>query len=504
RWPSLRFDLLSVNSLLAPFFPAGFYYKTFMWPSSFWERVYEPFIRRAAGLGRAAEAPDPDHYEQAYAFCDVLIIGAGAAGLAAAQAAARSGARVIVCEQDFIAGGRLLADDREIGGIPGSVWADAIVAELKGRANVRLMPRTCVFGVYDGGVYGALERVADHLPQPLAHQPRQRLWRIMTKRAILASGAVERPLVFPGNDRPGVMTASAVRSYLNRFAVRPGERVALFTNNDDGWRTATALHTRGVDIAAIIDSRPDVPEHLKAQCPGARVIADAQVSGTNGGTALRAISVATRSGSERIEADTLAISGGWNPELGLTCHHGGRPVWNADLAAFVPGQTPAGLTAIGAANGRMLLRDCLKDGGEAGRKAAEDTGFAASAQEPPRVDDESFAVAAFWHVGGHKAFVDFQNDVTADDIALSEREGFRAVEHLKRYTTLGMATDQGKLSNVNGLAIMAALTGRAIPAVGTTSYRAPYVPIAIGALAGHHRGKQFRPTRLTPSHQWAQ
>ena len=241
RWPSLRFDLLSVNSLLTPFFPAGFYYKTFMWPPSFWERVYEPFIRRAAGLGRAAAEPDPDHYEQTYAFCDVLIVGAGAAGLAAAQVAARSGARVIVCEQDFIAGGRLLADDREIGGVPGSAWAEAIVAELRGLPNVQLMPRTCVFGVYDGGVYGAVERVADHLPVPPAHQPRQRLWRIMAKRAILASGAIERPLVFPGNDRPGVMMASAVRSYLNRFAVRPGERVALFTNNDDGWRTGESF-----------------------------------------------------------------------------------------------------------------------------------------------------------------------------------------------------------------------------------------------------------------------
>jgi methylglutamate dehydrogenase subunit C len=504
RWPSLRFDLLSVNWLLAPFFPAGFYYKTFMWPSSFWERVYEPFIRRAAGLGRAASEPDPDHYEQAYAFCDVLIIGAGVAGLAAAQVAARSGARVIVCEQDFIAGGRLLADDREIDGVPGSVWAETIVAELSGRLNVRLMPRTCVFGVYDGGVYGALERVADHFPQPRAHQPRQRLWRIAAKRAILASGAIERPLVFPGNDRPGVMMASAVRSYLNRFAVRPGERVALFTNNDDGWRTAKALRKRGVDIAAIIDSRPQVPEHLKVQCPDARIIVDAQVSRTNGGSSLRAMTIATRSGSERIEADALAISGGWNPELGLTCHHGGRPVWNADMAAFVPGRSPPGLTAIGAANGEMLLRECLAEGADAGRQAAEDTGFAASVQEPRRVDDETFAVTAFWHVGGHKAFVDFQNDVTADDIALSEREGFRSVEHLKRYTTLGMATDQGKLSNVNGLAIMAALTGRAIPAIGTTSYRPPYVPIAIGALAGQHRGKQFRPTRLTPSHQWAQ
>jgi methylglutamate dehydrogenase subunit C len=326
----------------------------------------------------------------------------------------------------------------------------------------------------------------------------------MAKRAILASGAIERPLAFPDNDRPGIIMASAVRSYLNRFAVRPGGRVTLFTNNDDGWRTAKALRTRGVEIAAIIDSRPSVSELLRAQWSDVRIIEDARVSGTSGGASLRAIAVTTRNERQRIEADTLAISGGWNPDLGLTCHHGGRPVWRDDLAAFVPGQGPPGLTAVGAANGKMLLRDCLAEGSEAGRKAAEDAGFEASSEATPRVDDETFAVTAFWHVGGHKAFVDFQNDVTVDDIALAEREGFRSVEHLKRYTTLGMATDQGKLSNVNGLAIMAALTGQAIPAVGTTSYRPPYTPVAIGALAGHHRGKQFRPFRLTPSHQWAQ
>jgi methylglutamate dehydrogenase subunit C len=503
RWPSLRFDLLSLNSLLAPFFPAGFYYKTFMWPPSFWERVYEPLIRAAAGLGRGAAEPDPDDYEQAYAFCDVLIIGSGAAGLAAAQSAARSGARVILCEQDFAVGGRLLADDREIGGAPGNVWADGIAAELRAHSNVRLMLRTCVFGVYDGHTFGALERVADHLPLPPPYEPRQRFWRIVAKCAILAGGAIERPLVFPGNDRPGVMMASAARSYLNRFAVRLGQRVALFTNNDDGWRTAKALRKSGVEIAALVDTRPEVADHLKAQCPGVRVIADARVAATKASPLLREIAVTTRRGAERIPADTLAISGGWDPDIGLCCHHGSRPVWSEELAAFLPGQMPPGVAAVGAANGRMRLHDCLVEGAEAGRAAAAATGLTVGAQELPRVDDETFAVSAFWHVGGGKAFVDFQNDVTADDVALSEREGFRSVEHLKRYTTLGMATDQGKLSNVNGLAIMAALTGQAISAVGTTRYRPPQVPVAIGAFAGHHRGKHYRPVRLTPSHQWA-
>jgi len=503
RWPSLRFDVLSLNSLLSPLFAAGFYYKTFMWPSAFWERVYEPLIRRAAGLGRAAGEPDPDHYEQAYAFCDVLVVGAGSAGLAAAQTAARAGARVILCEQDFAFGGRLLADDRDIGGRPGDIWAQSVVEELRSFPDVRLMPRTCVFGVYDGGTYGALERVADHLPEPPPHQPRQRLWRIVAKRAVLAAGAIERPIVFAGNDRPGVMMAGAARSYVNRFAVRPGETAAIFTNNDDGWRTAKALRARGVAIAALIDSRADVPESVKAQCPGLRVIAGGEVVATRGAPLLRMITVRTRRGHATIRADTLAISGGFNPDLGLTCHLGGGPTWNDTLAAFVPGALPPGLSVAGAANGRFLLCECLADGNEAGRRAAEDAGFTAHVELPPRVDDETFAVTPLWHVGGGKAFVDFQNDVTTDDVALAEREGFRSVEHLKRYTTLGMATDQGKLSSVNGLAIMAALTGQSISATGTTRYRPPHSPVAIGALAGHHRGPQFRPTRLTPSHAWA-
>jgi methylglutamate dehydrogenase subunit C len=507
RWPSLRFDLLAFNSLLSPLFAAGFYYKTFMWPAAFWERVYEPLIRRAAGLGRASAESDPDSYEHAFAFCDVLIIGSGPTGLAAAQSAARSGARVILCEQDFGFGGRLLADDREIGGMPGHIWAQNLVEELCGLSNVRLMPRTCVFGVYDGGTYGALERVSDHLPEPPPHQPRQRLWRIVAKRAVLAAGTLERPMVFAGNDRPGVMLASAVRSYLNRFAVAPGNRVAIFTNNDDGWRSARMLKARGLEVAAVLDSREELPAHVSRQAKDMPVITGAQVTATTGSRSLRGLTVHTRDGVQTIAADVLAISGGWNPDLGLTGHHGARPAWNEEIAAFVPNATLAGLVAAGAANGALLLRACLAQGSAAGQAAAEDSGFKAVASLPPAADEETCAITPMWHVGGtngRKAFVDFQNDVTAADIALAEREGFRAVEHLKRYTTLGMATDQGKLSNVNGLAIMAALTSATIPATGTTSYRPPATPVAIGAFAGHHRGSKFRPLRLTPSHQWAE
>ena len=504
RWPSLRIDLLAGSSWLSPLFAAGFYYKTFMWPSSFWERVYEPLIRRAAGLGRAAGGSDPDRYEQAYAFCDVLIIGAGPGGLAAALAAARSGARVIVCDEDFRFGGRLLADRREIGGMPGHLWASRVVDELASLPDVRRMPRTTVFGVYDGGTYGALERVADHLPVPPPHVPRQRLWRIIAKHAVLAAGATERSIVFGGNDRPGVMLASGMRAYVNRFAVAPGRKVAIFTNNDEGWASAADLMRAGIPVAAIIDGRRDargLPELTK----NVRVIAGGEVIATAGTRSLRSIVIRSPDGKQTIETDALGVSGGWNPNVHLTCHQGGRPLWDETIAAFVPRSMPKGMTVVGAANGTMTLAACLAAGAKAGCRAAEEAGRNASPLELASADDESFAVTPLWHVtdSKQKAFVDLQNDVTADDIALSEREGFRSVEHLKRYTTLGMATDQGRTANVSGIAIMAALTGRSIAATGTTTFRAPYTPVAIGALAGHHRGKQFRPVRLTPTHAWA-
>jgi methylglutamate dehydrogenase subunit C len=504
RWPSLGFDLRAANSWFSPLIAAGFYYKTFMWPAAFWERVYEPLIRRAAGLGRAAGLPDPDHYEQAYAFCDVLIIGSGPSGLAAALAAARSGARVIVCDEDFHFGGRLLADRRDIDGKPGHQWASEVVDELAGRPQVRLMPRTTVFGDYDGGTYGALERTADHLPVPPPHVPRQRLWRIVAKRAVLAAGAGERGLVFGGNDRPGVMLASAMRAYVNRFAVAPGRTVAIFTNNDEGWASAADLMRAHIPVAAIIDSRRDVraPTDL---VKGVRVLTDAQVIATTGARRLRAITVRTRDGEQTIAADALGVSGGWNPHVHLACHQGARPTWDATIAGFIATSAPPGMRIVGAANGTMTLSATLAAGIRAGCAAAGEAGHAATALELPRADDEPFAVTPLWHVAAskQKAFVDLQNDVTADDIALSQREGFEAVEHLKRYTTLGMATDQGRTANVNAIGIMAALTGQSIEATGTTTFRPPYTPVAIGALAGHHRGRQFRPMRLTPTQAWA-
>jgi sarcosine oxidase subunit alpha len=500
RFPSLRFDLMALNGLLSPIFAAGFYYKTFMWPASFWERVYEPLIRRAAGLGRAAGLPDPDSYEKQSLFADVLVIGGGAAGLSAALAAAEAGREVVLAEQDFALGGRLLADRDTVDGVPGADWARDAAARLRGMVNVRLLTRTTVFGCFDGGTFGAVERVADHLQVP-GVQPRQRLWRIVAAKSVLATGAIERPLVFSGNDTPGVMLAGAARAYANRFAVKPGSRAVVFANNDDGAESVADLMESGVDVAALIDTRPNPPEPVlrTARERGVEVFTAANVAAAKGGLALNRVELGGAAEGRSIACDVLAVSGGWNPAVHLASHHGGKPVWNERVAAFVPDRMPPGMMAAGAVAARFSARDAALSGRLVGRRVA-----GLEAEAPPNWG-EDFATGAFWDVGGKagKAFVDLQNDVTAADISLAAQEGFTSVEHLKRYTTLGMATDQGKTSNVTGLAVLAALTQRSIAQTGTTVFRPPYTPVALGAMAGAHVGARYRPTRRTPAHDWA-
>ncbi len=499
RWPSLRFDMAAVNGLFAPLLVAGFYYKTFKWPAPLWERLYEPAIRRAAGLGRASAEPDPDRYDTAWAHCDVLVVGGGPAGIAAALAAGRAGARVILCEQDFLCGGRLLVDAYDIEGIPGAQWLAAGLAELRAMPDVRLMTRTTVFGVFDGGVYGAVEHAA-----PLSDGVWQTLWRIAARRTVVAGGAVERPIVFPGNDVPGVMNAAAFRTYIARYAALPGRRAAFFVNNDDAWRSVAAAVAAGIEVAAVIDPRGEAPPEFAALAGRIDVI-PGEVVGVKGGHGVRRVTVRETGGRMvTVAADCLAVSGGWNPDLALASSQGGRPVWHDGLSAFTAGAVPPGMRLAGAAAGVMGLGGCLRGGHEAGVAAAADCGKTGASGDAPHALDEGCRVSALFHVmAPGKAFVDLQHDVTAQDVALAQREGFTAVEHLKRYTTLGMATDQGRLSNVNGLAIMAAATGRSMDETGTTMFRAPVMPVTIGVFAGHRRGQHFYPTRLTPSHGWA-
>jgi methylglutamate dehydrogenase subunit C len=500
RIGSLRFDAMAVNDLLSPFLAAGFYYKTFMWPRAFWEKVYEPIIRNAAGLGRLSMQDDPDSYDKGFLHCDLLIVGAGPAGLAAALTAGRSGKRVILADEDFRMGGRLNAEGFALGDQSGSDWAAATVAELAGLDTVRLLPRTTVLGAFDHGIYGAVERVSDHLAQPAAGRVRQTLWRIYAARTLLTAGATERPIAFENNDRPGIMLAGAVRAYAHRWAVTPGQKVAVFTNNDDGLRTAVDLAAKGVTIAAVIDSRKDV-----TPLEGFNHLRGALVVNSRGRLGLREISVRLADGSlQTIACDTLGVSGGWNPNVQLTCHQRGRPVWDDTLAAFVPGGSlPTGMSVAGAAMGDMSTAGALVSGARAAMEALDLSG---SAPDMPQAEDAACSPTPMWFVGEGKgrAWVDLQNDVTVKDVKLSHQEGFVSVEHLKRYTTLGMATDQGKTSNVTALAVMAALTGKSIPETGTTIFRPPYTPVAIGAFAGRSSGKDFRPTRLTPSHKWAE
>jgi sarcosine oxidase subunit alpha len=518
RWPSLRCDLQAVSGLFSPLLSAGFYYKTFMWPAAFWEKVYEPLIRRAAGLGRAADAADPDSYEKSYAFCDVLVIGGGAAGLMAALTAGRSGARVILADEDFVFGGRCLAERRSINGQSGAQWVAAVLAELQTLPEVRLLPRTTVFGRYDDGVYGAVERVSDHWLVPPQHQPRQRLWQLVARRTVLASGSIERPLLFGDNDRPGVMLAGAVRTYLNRYAVAPWRRAVVFTDNDEGWNSVFDLQVAGVEVAAVVDPRhPSVTERLVRQlqhrrgllslhpayCP---LIFHGVVARAHGAHGVQAVDIVSDHRPQRVACDLLAVSGGWTPTLHLTSHLGHRPRWDDSRALFLPDRLPAGMQVAGAANGEFTLLEALTAGQRAGLEAALALGLHCTAAAAPATEaDESSAGTSLWQVSKSrgKCFVDLQNDVTTDDLALARREGFVAVEHQKRYTTLGMATDQGKTSNVNGIGVLAALTGQTLGSAGSTRFRPPYTPVALGALASHSRGLDFRPTRFTPAHDWA-
>ena len=497
NWPNLQYDILSINDLFSNFLGAGFYYKTFMWPKSFWEKIYEPFIRRAAGLGALSGLHNSDTYEKAYAFCDLLIIGGGPSGLIAAKIAAEAGLDVILAEQEPIFGGRLNSETEKVDGISGSDWAVKIIEELKELDNVRLFLRTTVTGVYDQGTFAAVERVGHHLPDRGSDRPLECFWRIIAKNSILAAGAIERAIAFPNNDRPGIMAASAVRTYLNRFGVSPGKSIALFCNNNSAHNTAKDLLESGINVAAIIDSREDSKTDLDVPFYNG-----AEVSNTFGRQGLKSINVKKNNMESKIEVDCLAVSGGWNPTLHLTCHMNGRPIWNEKILSFVPeiGAIP-NMAVVGASNGFMDTHSCFMSAEKEVSRIIKSSGRTAKTKRLPKAELTKYEIAPKWFVEGKgRAWLDYQNDVTVKDIQQSVQENFKSVEHMKRYTTQGMAIDQGKNSNVASLAILADATGRGIPETGTTTFRPPFVPVSIASMGKNAQGIGFAPQRCTTSH----
>lgn len=522
-WPSVKFDLQAINQKFAKLFPAGFYYKTFMFPSSWWEPVYEKIIRNAAGLGKSPMERDPDSYAQKFAHCDVLIVGGGPAGLAAALAAGRTGARVILADEQNEPGGSLLSDDARIDGKPALEWVADAVAELESLEEVTILPRTTVTGYYDYNFLTALERVTDHLgPQNDDSVPRQRFWKIRAKKVVLAQGAIERPLVFADNDRPGIMLAAALRTYINRFGVLPGREIVVFTNNDTAYKTALDAQAAGARDVTVVDLRDDPKGALvkAAEDAGIRIFKGYAVVATAGKHAIGSCEIAKLGEDNRsivsdttaLSCDILAHSNGWNPTVHLWSQARGKLNWDEAHQCFVPGfPGPWKPVSAGSGNGALALKDCLSQGFSTGAAAAKAAGFGSGdVPATPATDDIEYgAMRMVWTVPGKKPlghgkakhFHDHQNDVVASDIHLAAREGYISVEHLKRYTTTGMGTDQGKTSNVNALAIMAEIRNAAIPEVGTTTFRPPYTPVTFGAITGQNRNALFLQERTTPMHK---
>lgn len=510
HWPSLEFDVGVVNNYAARFLPAGFYYKTFMFPRFAWKHVFEPIVRQSAGLGRVPQGPEVDRYEYAYAFCDLMIVGGGIAGLQAALVAGQAGKRVILAEQTAHWGGRAPVDGDVIDGKPADAWVKDTVQALEKLPNVTLRLRCMASGVYDHGYVLADEKVADHTPGD--GRPRHRLWRIRAGKIISAQGAIERPLSFAGNDIPGVMLASAVRDYVVNFAVSPGDRTVVVTNNDDAYRTAIALKEAGLEVPVIIDARANVTGDLpaRARALGIRVEAGRAVVKVKGGKRVTGVSIGLQAGEgavlEEIACDAVAMSGGWSPVVHLWSHCGGKLTWDEAQAHFRPdaARPPTGadgaamVAVVGSANGYLTASAALAD------VAAQMGGEVVKASAAPEA-----AMEAVWIMPQGagpalkmKMWLDYQNDVKVSDVQLAAREGYTSVEHTKRYTTLGMATDQGKLSNINGLAVLAGALNDKIPNVGTTTFRPPYTPVPFGALAGESRGEIFQPLRKSPIHGW--
>lgn len=522
HWPSLEFDVGVVNNAVARFLPAGFYYKTFIHPRAAWKHVFEPIVRQSAGLGKAPKDRDADTYEHFYAFVDVVVVGGGIAGLQAAKAAALGGAKVLVMEQTAHWGGRAPVDGGTVDGVAVADHITSLLNDLKAMKNVTLRNRTMGAGVYDHGYVLGYERLTDHAPK--AAGPRHRLWRVRAGQIITATGAIERPLSFAGNDIPGVMLASALRDYAVDYGISAGDRTVVVSNNDDAYRTAIVLKQAGLDVPVILDARANGGGALadEARALGIRVENGKAIAKVKGGKRVTGVAICAQAGEgaalEEIACDAVAMSGGWSPVVHLWSHCGGKLNWDDAGAMFMPDTTrpPTNqngdgfVIPAGSANGPMMLDGVIADAVAAGMAAAEAVGKPAAGVEVPKAESEAeAALEPVWLMpqgaGAKlraKAWLDYQNDVKVSDVRLAAQEGYESVEHTKRYTTLGMATDQGKLSNINGLATLAGQLNAPIPAVGTTTFRPPYTPISMGAIAGEARDAMFQPVRQTPIQPW--
>ncbi|MBC8267773.1 MAG: sarcosine oxidase subunit alpha [Rhodospirillaceae bacterium] len=521
-WPSVEFDIGAINSLAARLLPAGFYYKTFMWPKSFW-MTYEKVIRNAAGLGTAPKLPDPDTYDKMHEHADVLVVGGGPSGLAAALAAGRSGARVILADQEGELGGRMLSENETIDGKPAMQWVEDATRELTAMDDVRILTRTTAFGYYDQNYLGLLERRHINVARPLPHSS-ERLWRVRARQVVLATGAIERPLVFANNDRPGVMLAGALRSYVTRYGVSPGKKTVIFTNNDDAYRSALALDDAGISVAAVVDLRndPDGPLVDAVRARDISVFDGWAITAVIGKMAVKAVEISELSAdsenvsgpAKRIDCDVVGSSGGWNPVVHLHSQSGGKARFDETIQSFVPGPSVQKEQSAGACAGTFSLKDCLKSGHDVGKAAAKLAGFTPSRHKQPVADTVFEApLQALWIVPssnldnrakgfGAKHFVDIHSDVSVADIELAAREGYHSVEHVKRYTALGMGPDQGKTGNIPGMAVLGQALGQPIAEVGTTTFRPPFTPVTYGALAGRDIGEFSDPARKTAMHHW--
>ena len=515
-WPSVFFDFGAINNLLNKFFPAGFYYKTFMWPKNFWYKIYEPIIRKAAGLGVAPLEPDPDRYEHKFEFCDLLVAGSGPSGLSSALAAAKNGAKVILAEDKPRFGGSLLTDEVTIGNKNGKDWVDEIILQLQSMPNVIVKNRSQVFGYYDHNMMVMLEKTRDHLDKPSKFTPRQKLWYVRAKEVIVSTGSIERPLVFGNNDRPGIMLASAAKEYMKVYGVLVGKKPIIFTNNDSAYDVAIEFKKNGINPLVVdIRSNSDSSVVNEAKNLNIKIKFSYGVVNTKGYRRVNSATIGKLNKDkssyeilEEVACDCICVSGNWTPTVHLSSQSGNKLKFDERIDAFVPNQARQNESTIGSARGTFTLKKSLEDGFNKGKELSKKiTGKDTDLSIPHSNEKKYGEHDKFWCMPlpknkNYKRFVDLQNDVAVSDIELAVREGFRSIEHVKRYTTLGMATDQGKTSNLNGLQLVSNIENKIIPEVGHTTFRPPYSPVTIGAIVGREVGKHYRPTRKSPMHSW--